>query len=373
MLLPEDPRLSAYVTGDLSPEEKTRLETELAEAPAARERLAELVAMQSGLKAAFAAENRAEEELARQQRTRVAEAQEAGGGEMFWARVSRWMREVPPMAWGNVATTCLLVMFLGAITIPTVGRVRETARRSVDSSNLRQIGQASLIAASDNKDVLPGAMATDVHDYARIAAKYGGLNDATIWTIPADPAGGEVANRLSTVLTMNREALEPEFAKLKPSWAVALNPEMTINSPATTPIAWTRGLQADGTWAAHAPYGTQGGHVVFLGGNVSFYRNTKDAFFGIDGKQTSNILDALPPGSRISEYTPTKEEADAWALIKRIEVVKRDYMPLVWAGLWGGTGIFLWAQGWRRRWSYFWFQVYLILSFLVVVLFPTVC
>lgn len=374
MLSPEDPRLTAYASGDLPPEEAARLETELATAPVARERLAELAAMHGELKSAFAAEDRAEEQLAREARTGDSEKKDAGEGGSIWERIGGWMRDVPSMAWSNVVVTCFAVMFFGAIVIPTVGTVRETAHRSVASSNLRQIAQASLIAASEHKDVLPGAMATDVHDYARITARDGGLNDATIWTIPADPAGGEVANRISTVLTKDRAALEPEFSKLKPSWAVALHPEMGVESPATMPIAWTRGLQADGTWAAHAPYGADGGHVVFLGGNVSFLRNTKDAFERFDGKgKSSNILDALPPGSRISEYTPTAVEARAWAQMHRIEAVKRDYMPFVWAGLWGGTGIVLWVQAWRRRWSYLWFQVYLILSFLAAVLTPTVC
>lgn len=380
MLSPEDPRLTAYASGDLPPEEAARLETELAEAPAARERLAELFAMQAELKAAFAAEDRAEEQLAREERMRAAQMardgreRDAGGGGAKWAGVSRWMREVPAFAWSNVVATCFAMMVLGAIVIPTVGTVRETAHRSVAGSNLRQIGQAGLIAASDNQDVLPGAMATDVHDYARILAKHGGLNDATIWTFWTDPAGGEAANRISTVLAKDREALEPEFAKLKPSWAVALHPGMKADMPATTPIAWTRGWQADGTWAAHAPYGADGGNVVFLGGNVSFFRTTKDAFERFDGKgKSSNILDALPPGSRISEYTPTAVEARGWARMHQIEVVKRDYMPFLWAGLWGGTAIFLWAQGWRRRWSFFWFQGYLILSFLVAVLGAAAC
>lgn len=370
MLSSEDPRLIAYASGDLPPEEAARLETELVDAPAARERLAELAAMQGELKAAFAAEARADEELAREERT-LEGAVECGAE---WAGFFRWMREVPALSWGNVAAVCLAVMFLGAITIPTVGKVRETARRSVDSSNLRQIGQASLIVASDHQDVLPGAIATDVHDYARIAARDGGLNDATIWTTPVDPAGGEVANRISTVVTRDREALEPEFAKLKPSWAVALHPDMKADCPATMPIAWTRGLQPDGTWAGHAPYGADGGHVVFLGGNVSFFRNTKDAFERFDGKgKCSNILDALPPESRISEYTPTAEEARAWTQMRRIEKVKRDIMPYVWAGLWLGGAALLLVQGRRGRWSYLWLQLYLILSFLAAVLTPTVC
>lgn len=367
MLSPEDPRLAARASGDLAPEESARLDAELAEAPEARERLAELIAMQDELKAAFAAEARAEERLAREGAEGRGEV--GGEGRGFWD----WVREVPCLAWGNVLAACIAIMFLGAITIPTVGRVRETAHRSVASSNLRQIGQASMIVASDNGDVLPGAMAKDIYDYARIAAKDGGLNDATIWVVSADPASAETAHRLSTVLTKDKQGLDPAFAETRLSWAVALHPELTMKLPATTPIAWTRGLQPDGTWVAHSPYGTDGGHVMFLGGNVAWYRNTKDEFVRADGTKTSNVLEALPAGARIAEYRPTAEEAAAWARAHRVHAVKREVMPYVWPGVWGAALVVLWVQGARRRWSYFWLQLFLLLSALVAVVIPTVC
>ena len=56
----------------------------------------------------------------------------------------------------ELLTVIAIIGILAAIIIPTVGKVRETARRSVDSSNLRQLGQASLIYSSDTRDTLPG-------------------------------------------------------------------------------------------------------------------------------------------------------------------------------------------------------------------------
>lgn len=367
MLSPEDPRLVAFASGDLPMEEVARLKAELATSPEARTRLAELVALQTEPKAALAAESHGEERLA------MSAMNQSDGKNAGSARWWTWIREVPAMGWGQVVSACFVVLFLGAPTIPVVSKVREAAPRSVASVNLRQIGQASFIVASDHQDLLPGAMAKDVHDYARITAKHGGLDDATIWMLTTDPASSDVAGKLGRVLAPDGERLDAAFARLKPSWAVALHPELTAAAPATTPIAWTRGLQPDGNWAAHSPNGTAGGHVVFLGGNVSWFQNTKDAFvrFGDQGA-SSNVLDALPPGARIAEYVPAPAEAEAWARVQRHRVVERDYLPFVWVGLWVGTGSVLWVQGCRRRWSYLWFQLYLICSCLAVVVLPGV-
>jgi len=74
----------------------------------------------------------------------------------------------------------------------------------------------------------------------------------------------------------------------------------------TTPVAWTRGLRPDGTWAPDSPYAGEGGHVVFLDGNVVFFRRIDGGLRRFDGKgMTSNILEALPPGARVGEAAPS--------------------------------------------------------------------
>jgi hypothetical protein len=272
-----------------------------------------------------------------------------------------------------LATAACVVLMAGAVMLPTVGKVRETARRSVDSSNLRQIGQASLIYASEKHDKLP--VADNIWDYAGALAKVGGLNDATIWATGADPANVDQSSHLSTVLNSDGTALEPAFRELKPSWAVPLG-EITANMPVTTPIAWTRGLNPDGTWSKHSPYGTDGGHVVFLGGNVAFYRNTKDAFFRFDGKgMTSNIQDALPPGTRIGEYVPNEAEQREWSSVVRVQqrenFMRQTVAPIILPALWLILLLVLIVQAIRRRWSFSVVLWYLLLSFLAAAIIPT--
>ena len=65
-------------------------------------------------------------------------------------------------------------------------------------------------------------------------------------------------------------------------------------------------MKPDGTWADDSPSGNWGGYVFFADGHVI---NFKDSINGRLVKwgtkiPTSNILEALPPGTRILEYKP---------------------------------------------------------------------
>lgn len=219
----------------------------------------------------------------------------------------------------ELLTVIAIIGILAAIIIPTVGKVRETARRSVDSSNLRQIGQASLIFASDNRDALPATTATmaatgfsnsggtnaNLKTAAAGLAFSGGLNDGTIWIAGADSSLGNNGS-VSTVLNATRSGLETQFSNA--SLSFTYHTGLNANDTSTTPIAFTRGLPttgslwaSTGTFPAIGVYGSDGGHVVFLGGNVTFYRNTQSAFINASsGAQTSNINDTRPVGRSTS-------------------------------------------------------------------------
>ena len=102
----------------------------------------------------------------------------------------------------ELLTVVAIIGILAAILIPTVGKVRETARRTVDASNLRQIGQGALIFANENNDKLPGLRYglddvngrvfngdtgdMTVHWYAAALATNSSLNDAAVWVSGSD-------------------------------------------------------------------------------------------------------------------------------------------------------------------------------------------
>jgi hypothetical protein len=74
-----------------------------------------------------------------------------------------------------------------------------------------------------------------------------------------------------------------------------------MGDPATTPIAFTRGLTTAGTWdAAKGVYRDTGGYVAYLGGNVVYYTDVTDRFVSNhSGKTTSNLLEAIPLGAKV--------------------------------------------------------------------------
>lgn len=224
----------------------------------------------------------------------------------------------------ELLTVIAIIGILAAILIPTVGKVRETARRTVDASNIRQIGQATLIYASEFNGRLPGTQQTaldnagegfgavvtaggtsgptvTVHQFAAALARNGGLNDANLWVSNSDDAALAANGLLTTVVesTSPSSELAANFGTAILSFNVVSG--LTTNRPSTTPVAFTRGLQAGGSWAAATGtpaggvYGEDGGHIAFLGGNVTFYPNLTGAsrLAAVDGTQTSEILETL--------------------------------------------------------------------------------
>lgn len=340
MISPDDPRITAYADGALPPAQAERFERELAEHPDTLAEIERLRSLQRALREAFAEETaedgvfavaEADESPALSPRaiprkrpysvyrdSDDARAEAAGWRPLAPARGSRrdrWLAWLFPGWMAPVVGAACVLMLLIAVALPPTVRVRETARRSVDAANLRLIGQAALFFAGENRDeCLPEA--SSVWDFARQLAIFVGLNAGNVWLSSADPAFDPDAVQ-SPVLTSDRKSLNTGFTVSRPAYAVPLA-KIKIGDPVTTPIAWTRGLQADGTWAAHSPYGKQGGHVMFLDGRIYFYRNMRDQFVRYDGKGlTSNVLEALPPGARIGEYTPTANERATWATIYR--------------------------------------------------------
>lgn len=215
------------------------------------------------------------------------------------------------------AVALAVVLLLTLAIMPAVSYISETARRAVDANHLRQIVQAAHLHGVDRNEQFPDA--TDVWDYARILAEEAGLDDPRLWVSMNDPAVKTAFPLPSKILAddgASPRALNPAFRQLKPSVAVALG-NLNSRMPATTPVAWTRGLQPDGTWSPHSPYGAGGGYVAFIGGNVVFFQTLAangGELVRYDGKgPTANILEALPSGAAIGEYTPTPDEAAAWA------------------------------------------------------------
>ena len=73
---------------------------------------------------------------------------------------------------------------------------------------------------------------------------------------------------------------------------------LRMSDAPSTPVAFTRGLLATGTWSANnGVYKDTGGHVAFLGGNIQFYGNMTETASQLtlnNGKKGVSVLQAIP-------------------------------------------------------------------------------
>jgi len=204
----------------------------------------------------------------------------------------------------ELLTVIAIIGVLAAIVIPTVGKVRETAQRTVDANNLREIGKAAMLYAADNDDRLPDPLATasqqnvqattNCFRWIGLLGRAGTLNDAAFYFSKNDPlfAGSAPA----TVMDPDddtRQQVSAAFEALTPSFEFVGG--LKMSDPATTPIAFTRGLNATGAWdATQGVYKGEGGHIVFLGGNVQYYKSLDNRLVNTAGKPTNDIRETIP-------------------------------------------------------------------------------
>ncbi|MDB6094074.1 MAG: hypothetical protein JWM32_1636 [Verrucomicrobia bacterium] len=214
----------------------------------------------------------------------------------------------------ELLTVIAIIGILAAIIIPTVGTVREKAQRTVDANNLREIAKAAMIYASDNNDRLPDPAVLQAQGlinapspaylWPAILARNGMLNDASFYFAKNDPLfNGAYPDAVIAKTDAARRSLDPTFvANAALSWEFVGG--LKMGDPATTPIAFTRGLTAAGTWdAAKGVYKDTGGYVAFIGGNVAFYSDVSQKFVSnSSGQLVSNVLQALPLGGPSRVY-----------------------------------------------------------------------
>jgi prepilin-type N-terminal cleavage/methylation domain-containing protein len=208
----------------------------------------------------------------------------------------------------ELLTVIAIIGILAAIFIPTIGAVREKAQRAVDANNLREIAKAAMIYAGDNNDRLPDPAAlaniisggSPVHRWAGILAKNNILTDASFYFAKNDPLfNGTYPTAIISPADNTRRQLDNDFVSASLAWEFVGG--IRMNDPPTTPIAYTRGLQPNGSWDINSGvYKDTGGFVVFLGGNVVFYNSTVNVFTSpTTGKKVTDIRQAIPASARI--------------------------------------------------------------------------
>lgn len=217
----------------------------------------------------------------------------------------------------ELLTVIAILGILATIIIPTVGKVQEKARRAADASNLRQIAIACQTWATDHNDRYPPktgidsagllqptpSSTTTIHTFAAALAQSGGIAEGSLWISPADPKAPVAA--IGQVLNPTKSGVDTTFAASELSFQVVTG--INATSGTTTPLAFTRGLNTSGKWlkSNDAVYGDDGGHIVFVGGNVAFYRDlgnssTDGKLIASDGTKTNDITKTMRSSTTIA-------------------------------------------------------------------------
>ncbi len=196
----------------------------------------------------------------------------------------------------ELLTVIAIIGILAAIVIPTVGTVREKAQRAVDANNVREILKAAQIYAGDNNDRLPDpqSIATSVLNapsrallWPGILAKNNILTDPTFYFAKNDPAFSGTYPQFIINPSTARNALHNTFTNAR-SPSLEFVGGIKMSDAPTSPVIYTRGLQANGTWSATSGvYKDTGGYIAFLGGNVAFFSSTAGAFVSNNPTSTS--------------------------------------------------------------------------------------
>jgi len=213
----------------------------------------------------------------------------------------------------HVAALGILVLALASILFPWPRGGLQNSFHTAAASNLAQIAKTYAAYSNGstngrNIQLPPGSTA---HDAAFILAKYSDLNDAAMWFIPSDEALTGITLPKSVIDgdTNAATVVAPDFAQLTLSYVFAAN--VSTSAPSTTtPIAWERGLQPDGTWSSDSPWQGRGGHIAFLDGHIQWFdklnaTDPNSSLFKYGTHiPTHNIADALPPGAIILPAEP---------------------------------------------------------------------
>ena len=205
----------------------------------------------------------------------------------------------------ELLTVLAIIAVLTAMIVPAVGKALRSARRTQAGANLRQIalGYSMYVSETGQPRTIT---ATTIHNWALVLAE-AGVNEATLYYNGDDPLVAADAGTRPKMVAYNdgsgNWSLNPDFDGFPLSVAVVSGLQPGSDA-STTPVAWTRGLQTDGTWAGASsaepsPWNGDGGFVAYLDGHVEWFANLK----GGDGKgalvnyvtkkPTCNILEAI--------------------------------------------------------------------------------
>lgn len=193
----------------------------------------------------------------------------------------------------ELLTVIAIIGILAAIIIPTVGKVRETAKTSQCTSNIRQVGISLRMLAEDNKGLFPlpneGSGQPTWHDQI---VSYLPMQDRSSWfnghhpvmRCPSVKWPGIDPNEAGAAYSMAGASLGLNAAKTNSNRFARRNVN-TISSPSMSPLLIEGGPEGTGSGTRYyAKYAVINSEVVT---DVSANTNTNADFRHSDSLQMS--------------------------------------------------------------------------------------
>jgi prepilin-type processing-associated H-X9-DG protein len=136
------------------------------------------------------------------------------------------------------------------------------------------------------------------------------LNDPYVYISPGDKYASKVVKEAISGPAGNNDGFLLPYMSIKNdigtdiTLSYCLISGLSASVPlAITPVAFTRGLKANGKWhSKYGLYGDKGGYVVFCDGHVTWFDGSRPAkFLHWNGQEyTTDIRNAIPNGTFIS-------------------------------------------------------------------------
>ncbi len=218
----------------------------------------------------------------------------------------------------ELLTVIAIIGVLAAVLFPGVQGVMRSAKKNSALNKLRSIGQGYMNWAQGGKVMVKtgtwvsgGAVATKVSEYAANLAIGAALDSGELWFVD-----GDAMLEKNTIVLMPKNVIrvsgttniiDPAFTTAitqgtGTSWTVYSGTSSGLVGSVAVPLAWTRGLNNAGSWpqadgtATGSVWGSEGGHLVYGDGHVSWVTNTlvtgQNYFTKTDGTPTANWLES---------------------------------------------------------------------------------
>jgi prepilin-type N-terminal cleavage/methylation domain-containing protein len=214
----------------------------------------------------------------------------------------------------ELLTVIAIIGILAAVLFPGVQGVMRSAKKNSALNKLRSIGQGYMNWAQGGRVMVKtgtwtsgGAVATNVSQYAANLAIGAALDSGEIWFVDGDAMleKNSIASMPKNVIKTSGSAyiIDPALTTAitqgtGTSWTVYSGTSSGLVGSVAVPLAWSRGLQAAGTWpnadgtVTGSCWGTEGGHIVYGDGHVSWVTDTlvtgKNYFTQTDGSATAD-------------------------------------------------------------------------------------